>query len=424
MKQFFMLLLTVSLLLASGCSAPDDTPHDGKTPSGVETASGSLKEQLGAPAHAEGEFSSESGISTVKVDAEVFVPEAAGADLIEVSPRVFTQEEIDTIVKRHEGGLSWRYTTDYQGDKKPDQPYKGGGPEKDPRSRDDDSYAGTDSYQLLIGAGESTSDPDVPEEEEYRDLFLYYNLNSSTGALASCPHMLFGQGFYGNALQDVYEIEPLTDGKAEGCTISPDEAIAFARDEVEAIAPDYRLLECGQLPVYDTLQNPRYYALRFTRQIGGIPVNSGPTEAGNAYEFVSAASEISVIVRDSGVCALKYSNPEDPGAVMEESVELLPFSDIWDIFSKVGLLSIQSVEVEKDVQVNRITVTEIRFGYMKVWQPDGSYLYTPVWDFYGTRFLAGTGAYAGGWDTGEYAKSSLLTLNALDGTVIDRELGY
>ncbi len=422
MKRFLLILLLFSFLFVSGCGAPKDTPHGGQAPSGGEAAPGSLKEQLGAPAHVEGEFSSESGISTVKVNAEVFVPEASGADMIRVSPRIFTQKEIDTMVNRYEGSLPWTYATDSQGDKKAGQAYEGGGPEPDNRDSDSEQVK---SYGLWINAGEYTGDPDVPEEEEYRSLFVDYDLNSSTGALADSPEMGFSQGFYGFGLADTNEIAPLTDGRAEGCSISPEEAIAFAEEEVEALAPEYRLFECGQLPVYKMLGNPRYYILRFTRQIDGIPVNGTyHTQAGNAYAFVSGTSEIHVVVRDSGVFALNYSNPEDPGEVTAENVKLLPFSEIWDIFSRVGLLSIQSLEAEQDVQVNRITITEIRFGYMKVWQPDGSYLYTPVWDFYGTRFLAGTGAYAHAADTGESFKDSLLTLNAMDGTVIDRDLGY
>lgn len=418
MKRLGVLLLVLSLLLVSGCGTPEETPPESEASSGGETIWNPLREQLGAPDHIEGEFTSESGISTVTVDAEVFVPWASGADLIEVIPRIFTQEEINTMIERHGSGLfSW----EYEGDIKRDQPYQGEAPEIDERINE----AGIDHYHFWISAGDSKSMlKNVEEEEEYRDLSVRYELNSSTGALASCPHMQFGQGIGALGQFANSEIYPLTDGKAEGCTISAKEAIAFAEEEVRALAPDYYLYECGQLPVYDTLKNPKYYALCFTREIGGIPVNGTySTEAGNAYEYVSGTSKINVFVRDSGVFALDYHNPEELGEVKEENVKLLPFSDIWDIFSQVGLLSIQWLESEEDVQVNKLTITEIRFGYMKVWQPDGSYLYTPVWDFYGTSFLSGTGAYAHAADF-EYAKDSWLTINAMNGTVIDRGLGY
>lgn len=420
MKRLGVLLLVLSLLLLSGCGAPEETPPESEASSGAETIWSPLGEQLGAPAHIEGEFTSESGKSTVKVDAEVFVPWASGANLIEVFPRLFTQEEINTMAERHGGGLSWKH--EGEGEIKRGQPYYR---EEMPEIDERDNRAWIDSYFLWISAGDSRNRLEaLKEEEEYRDLSVRYNLNSSTGALASLPAMEFGQGIGSLGAFDNPEIYPLTDGKAEGCTISPAEAIALAEEEVRALAPDYYLYECGQLPVYSALKNPRYYALRFTREIGGIPVNGTyHTEAGNAYEYVSGTSKIDVVVRDSGVCALQYYNPEDLGEVKEENVKLLPFSDIWDIFSQVGLLSIQWVESEEDVQVNRLTITEIRFGYMKVWQPDGSYLYTPVWDFYGTDFLSGTGAYAHAADF-EYAKDCKLTINAMNGTVIDRGLGY
>ena len=103
------------------------------------------------------------------------------------------------------------------------------------------------------------------------------------------------------------------------------------------------------------------------------------------------------------------------------AVALLPFSDIWDIFSKISLLSIQYLEANEGLEKNEAEVTEIRLGYMSVLQSDGTYHYIPVWDFYAYRVLDGHGGYGGAPDP---AQQIFLTVNAIDGTVIDRNLGY
>ena len=73
-----------------------------------------------------------------------------------------------------------------------------------------------------------------------------------------------------------------------------------------------------------------------------------------------------------------------------------------------------------------MNVYEIRFGYMAVRQPDDvdTYEYVPVWDFYATRVLYGTGGYTHGKDFTPIWGNSELTINAVTGTVIDRDYGY
>ena len=56
---------------------------------------------------------------------------------------------------------------------------------------------------------------------------------------------------------------------------------------------------------------------------------------------------------------------------------------------------------------------------LTVYQNDGSYLYTPVWDFYGTRRLSGTGGYSAQDTIPPEYEDPVLTLNAITGDVID-----
>ncbi len=400
MKYLTFAGILISLLLVVSCSGPESgTKH----PEQVSQAAGTLQETLDAPGHVEETFISASGVSTVKVDADVYVPEASGANLIEVTPRAFTKKDISRMIRRHGKALTWKYRTS-------SELYQGEGPEKST-----DPFEKFDSYDLWISAGEDT---DAAEE---RELVVSYDLDPDTGAPVSDPVMYYGQGSWNLQFPDIV---PLTDGKAADCSITAEEATSLAEEEVSALASGYALAEYGQLPVYEAWGNPQYYVLRFTRSIGDIPVNPSVPEQAGPDEDCRGTSEIDVVVRDDGVCGVNYYNPEKLKSVTKKKVYLLSFSEIWDIFSQIAPLSLQKMESEKDLEVNRLSISEIRFGYRKLLQPDGTYLYTPVWDFYGTRFLAGTGGYAGGWDTGETPKDVKLTINAMDGTVIDREHGY
>lgn len=69
-----------------------------------------------------------------------------------------------------------------------------------------------------------------------------------------------------------------------------------------------------------------------------------------------------------------------------------------------------------DGQPVEFDITEIRLGYMRSWEEEASAeaALIPVWDFYGTRTLSG--------DLYDIKRSFYpwLTINAMDGTVIER----
>lgn len=229
------------------------------------------------------------------------------------------------------------------------------------------------------------------------------------------------------------ECIPLTDGKAVDCTIGLEDAIQKADEEVHALLPDYELTGYGQTPVMDigrpgasSMKTGQYYSLKYSRHLNGVPVNvsSINVECSNDYGYTAGIGVVSVVVDDTGVIGLSYKNPYDVGAIIEEDVELLPWADIMDIFSKVSVLSIQSLEAYEEIYQNDLEVYEIRFGYMAVLQGDNTYHYTPVWDFYAHRILKGDGAWAGSSDLPPWEGESWLTINAIDGTIIDRNLGY
>lgn len=410
-KRFtcILLLLALSTAALAGCSADVSEEAEKSIPESY-TDGELLKEKLGVPDTVQGEYVSGSGISRVTVDAEVTVPAVSRVDVVEAVPRIFTDEEVLKVMERHHNDLDWRYAES-------NEPYMNGLPHID------GSFDGIDHYDLWICVK-----PDASPDKTYKSFNVTYWLNARTGEIAFTPTMEYiedhERGYYCVGQNPV----PLTDGKAEDCTISLEEAVALADEEVHAILPDYLVTRAGQAPVmeaggfgFDKYTTQQFYLLQYTRHLNGVPVNDSlQTSPEGEYGYVSGTGEVSVLVADDGVLGFTYTEPYDVGEIVEENAALMPFDEIWDIFEKISLLSIQHLEAEEGLEKNEAKVTEVRFGYMSVLQADGSYRYTPVWDFYAHRILDGHGAYGGSPDS----FGAFLTINAIDGTIIDRWLGY
>ena len=131
--------------------------------------------------------------------------------------------------------------------------------------------------------------------------------------------------------------------------------------------------------------------------------------------------DIRIIVHDGHIDTVRWENPYRIGEMISESSELMPFDQVMDIFGTIAPLSMQSTENaggSKAAPNNGMEITEIRLGYMPVLDKNNPDQWTlrPVWDFYGVKILPG--------ERYEWPYHSLLTIDAIDGTVIDRSYGY
>lgn len=415
MQKRIWMLLTAIALICGLCGCADDEPLQ---PTGApqntqaDNSGASLAIQLGVPERFQAEYVSDTGISVLTVDAEVVIPDVSSVDIIEAVPRVFTDEELREFVAWHYNEVKWL-------DHNTRDEYNGRGFEID--NAYDSKLLGYTMYDFWI-----TSDKEPYENGgDFYSIHLMYALDTKNGKVMWPPKLEYLRSRFSISTGQVL---PLTDGKAEGCTITLTEAIVYADAEAHVLSLDYELTNYGQIPVFEAIQNPQYYIFRYTRHLNGIPVNddNGGEAMSNDYDYASGLGVITIIVRDDGVCFVEYCNPYDVGEVVEADCELLSFDEIMDIYSKIGLLSIQYLEREEGLEENTMHIYKIQFGYMTVRQPDNidAYYYVPVWDFYGTRVLFGTAGYAHGKDYEPELGNSCLTINAVDGTIIDRTLGY
>ena len=119
---------------------------------------------------------------------------------------------------------------------------------------------------------------------------------------------------------------------------------------------------------------------------------------------------------------LQWNSPFTVLSVENENVPLLSFERIMEIFKRQVFMSVYCD------QGHPITykITAIQFSYMRVQIKDSDdYYLLPVWDFTGYmihdwQMSPGDMAVARGF----FHSMSILTINAVDGSVLDRFLGY
>ena len=126
---------------------------------------------------------------------------------------------------------------------------------------------------------------------------------------------------------------------------------------------------------------------------------------------------LEVIVTDQGVTELKWENPMAEGEALVDHVTLMSFDQIQQIIQEQAgyawekYMSADGLESETP----KIRLGKIVFGMMRVQNPDkeGEYTLIPVWDVFPIN--SATEAVNDG---------SMMTINAMDGSIIDRSSGH
>ena len=112
-----------------------------------------------------------------------------------------------------------------------------------------------------------------------------------------------------------------------------------------------------------------------------------------------------------------------------EDTQLMPFAEIMDIFGKMIMVKNSDVQYANErngfITVRNFEIAKVKLGLMRIKAKDSfdEGLLVPVWDFWGTEKWEydGWDNFGADIDNGE---EIILTINAIDGSLIDRGLGY
>lgn len=240
--------------------------------------------------------------------------------------------------------------------------------------------------------------------------------------------------YYKRYTGEEYTVESeLLNTKLNGVDMEPEEAEGLAKQMLKDIGFDDVITVgryiAGYDGIHDTLSpvtaSPQCYVFYFSQSIKGIPVTYfygyEGTSGFDEYTFPWSPEVIEVDVDDNGILKFHWSNPSMARDILNNNVALLSWDKIKDIACRqFRIKSIGEYFGGTDKQKITIEINKITLGMMHIAKQDNQqeFMYVPVWDFFGeyddeqSDMLELNRAY------------SFLTINAINGSIIDRGLGY
>lgn len=435
---------SMSIVLLNGCSNSMQTQEElvvskeqGEGASGAATdtraeSAGSVSEQVQAPEVYQMEASSDK--IHLKADATVIIPDVPGIKTKKVTPRVFTQEDYDAVNRVLLDGAELKEPYSWESDSKEIIP----------------AVVPYDVAQSLFGVAAAHGwdyfvqvDNDVSPEMQAARFMVDRQDGDGNGNFMS----------FSKELPDLEHSEHMLKPGLENMNIPPEEVRAQAKEAMKQMELGEYALQGGcyfaswSADDADPNRTPYVtsigYGINFCRVVDGVPViftygNGTMVEDGDTTFW--PCEELQLIYDNDGFQGFDWMNPYAVEDLSAEYVFLMPFSDISEIFEKMlvkeqadsfkgsGSSAPETVDaLEQNFKDKSYTadilVKEVRLSYMRVREKnslEGTLI--PVWDFFGVQTYKDADGEVYKEDDSIY--DSILTINAMDGTIIDRYFGY
>lgn len=447
----------------------------------------SLRDTLGAPEHYTNNASYEDGGLIIDTDADVIMPEVSNINTISVSAKAADQELIDTVTNAFFQGDKIYNAWSYQKMTKEDiqeritllKKYKAEGnmdPYEYGRDEDGNLYYDIDAQielyeEKLQTASEETVKEEVtpafgleyPDGEKGEDVYVMEDgfdgvVETENGnykysiSNALAPDITFKitkirddvdpqeftiwqEGRYLLDGEGSDTISMSEDKIKEYINISYDDAEKLAKEKIEKLGWnlelynwDYTLFYHGEGGISEENILDGGYLFHFTRMAEGVPVTYTDDYGGGLEDMDSTLTPWSyercnIIVGNDGMEQVEIYNPYEIGDVQTENVKLMDFDSIIQIYEQ--MMEISNADITQYEKQRTYHIKKITLGYTRIYDPasdNDTGILVPAWDFFGS-FDTEDDNY---WykNSGEHSNQSFMTINAIDGTVIDRSLGY
>ena len=412
-----------------------------------------------------GDWVGQEGRLTIHADAQVVAEFGTALPTATVEPREFTQEDVDNLLKvLLKGEPLYGYTQTKQ------------------ECQDSIDYANSDQWH-----GDPDAPEQTPEELEKRrqSVIAYYTEKMKTAPEekpvihgfydSDEPNEVSGTATV-DGTEWVVSIRNDIDGgwtlafiertdckyrkyEAPLSAVSKEEAVAQGNALMQELGIDYALVDAQPSQEYGEEGN-RIWKLYYAPTVNGIPVSGsridrmetwddGTQHPRYQYQVYSASEEtnpdtvswklegIYLDVSKDGILSFHWTAPSTQPVVQQAQSTLLPFVEIASIAdTMLPVVVIGPSEVRPLVEIDRINgfetrmdveITKVSLSLMRI-RDKGSLQGTivPVWDFWGTWdwYDAAPNAYGYNEKGASYTTTPMLTLNAVDGTVVSRLFGY
>ncbi len=453
-----------------------------------EAAEHFLREELGAPTVYKNHRVYQDGVLVIDTDAKVEVPEVTGINTYTVSNRAVEQELIDAFTNAFFAGEKIYNGSYYLQPTKKQRKEQLEAMKRKREEGDLDPYGfgkdenGDWNYDLneAIQEYEESMEyfPDEVTKVEVKPAFgMAYREFTGAGKWVDRvdPNSFYGvvETKHGNYIYALEKYDrdiklhfykqwnelpigvgtgwvdgaDLMDGTESGINTMTEEQLKEKMDlsyeEAERLALE-KMEQLGVgLELYDWDYTVRYqgeegltenniqeggYKFTFARTVDGVPVTQTDQYEG-AVEPASMIIEpwgherCQMIIGPKGVEEVALYNVSEVGAVQYEQVKLLDFDSITDIYQR--MLAANYSELPEYEKSRTIHIRKITLGYARIVDPmerESIGTLVPVWDFFGGSDVEGEEVTSR--DCGEHSDHSYMTINAVDGTVINRSLGY
>ena len=179
--------------------------------------------------------------------------------------------------------------------------------------------------------------------------------------------------------------------------------------------------------------NPRkcVWFLRYTRSVDNVLVTYTVWDCMKVEEESQSApwsyESMTFAVDDTGIVGFSWHSPYVMNDIVTQDSNLKSFDEITDVFETMSM----AVNAWDGISASNpnltavdIKVDHIQFGLTRVTEQNkrDSGLLVPVWDFFGT--MTYISEIDGQTKTMDNGTIPILTINAIDGSIIDRSLGY
>ena len=465
-KTMRMLSAALAVTLLSGCGAAQTN-----TPAETSVNQAMLLEKSAQPQESAytfpekftGDWTGQEGKLTIHADAQVVAELGTALPTATVEPREFTQEDVDNLLKvflkgeplyshvqtkqELQGHLDYINSPDWTSD--PGKP-------SDPAS--------LEARRKELNAWYTAEIAKAPEEKPILHGFSDSDDPKRIGGTATVDGIKWCVSIWNNLgdffthasiIREDYKYRdydiPLPDASKE-------EAVAEGNALMQELGFDNFVLVDAQQWSPQLPKDNGVWRLYYAPSVNGFPVSGArqdttQTHDGTVYQdcwyWCYAASEesnpdtvawelenIYLDVGKDGILSFDWTAPSTQPMVQQAQSTLLPFEEIASIADTMLPEVIQGPDGRVLVEVDQyngfetrmdVDITKVSLSLMRI-RDKGSLQGTivPVWDFWGTSdwYDAEPNAYGYQEKGMNYEYQPMLTLNAVDGTAVDRQLGY
>ncbi len=175
---------------------------------------------------------------------------------------------------------------------------------------------------------------------------------------------------------------------------------------------------------YDDKATGVVIGLELTRKVNDIPLTASQggsfVDSDDMFSKQWVYERFDIEVCSEGIRSVYWISPYEVTETVTEDATLLSFDAIAEVFATMYRVSYDASGSNMAGNVTRVTLS-----LRRIMEQDNIYsgLFVPVWDFYGSITVSYP-EYPGEPPREWMSDEPLLTINAIDGTIIDLDRGY